>query len=307
MKKISIIVPVYYNYNNLEPLYNDLKKKLFDLNIGYEYELVMVDDGSKDNSYDKILELKKLDNRIIAVKLSRNFGEHSAILAGFSACSGDVAVIKTADIQEPTEIIVEMLKEFENGYEVVLAIRKERKDNFSTKFFANSYYKIFRKLSGLDMPNGGFDTFLADRKVIDVLVQLNENNTTLMGLILWTGFKTSRVYFERLERKIGKSMWTFSKKLKLFEDSIYSFSILPLKWIGRIGFLFFIFSFILIVYFIIEKILNNVPVRGFTTLAVLLLFSMGLVLFSLSVIGEYIYRIFDSTRNRPPYIISKKE
>lgn len=309
MKKISIVVPVYYNYDNLEPLYYDIKTKLFDelKRMDYDYELVLVDDGSKDNSYDKILSLKSIDNKIKAVKLSRNFGMHSAILAGFSVCTGDLAVIKMADIQEPTELILDMLVEYNNGAEVVLAIRKDRKDSMISKLFSNTNYNIFRKFSGLDMPNGGFDTFLADRKVINVLVSLNEKNTTLMGLVLWSGFKTSKIYFNRLEREIGKSKWTLKKKVKLFEDSIYSFSIFPIKLIAGIGITFFIVSFFLIIYFIYEKLTNNVPVRGFTTLAILLLFSIGLVLFSLSIIGEYIYRIFDESRKRPPYIISKNE
>ena len=309
MKKISIVVPVYYNFDNLEPLYNDLKNKLFNnlKSLNYDYELILVDDGSKDNSYDKILYLKSIDDKIKAVKLSRNFGMHSAILAGFSVCTGDVAVIKMADIQEPTEIILEMLSEYNNGAEVVLAIRKDRRDSLISKLFSNTYYNVFRKLSGLDMPNGGFDTFLADRKVINVLVSLNEKNTTLMGLVLWSGFKTSKIYFNRLEREIGKSKWTLKKKVKLFEDSIYSFSIFPIKLIAGIGIAFFIVSFFLIIYFIYEKLTNNVPVRGFTTLAIILLFGIGLILFSLSIIGEYIYRIFDETRNRPPYIISEEK
>ena len=309
MKKLSIIVPVYYNYNNLQPLHDDLKSKLFCKlgEFGFDYELVLVDDGSGDNSFDKILQLKSIDDKIKAIKLSRNFGMHSAILAGLSVCTGDVAVIKMADIQEPTEMILEMISEYNNGSEVVLAIRKDRKDSIVSKLFSNTYYNIFRKFSGLDMPNGGFDTFLADRKVINVLVSLNEKNTTLMGLVLWSGFKTSKIYFNRLEREIGKSKWTLKKKVKLFEDSIYSFSIFPIKLIAGIGIAFFIVSFFLIIYFIFEKITNNVPVRGFTTLAILLLFSMGLILFSLSVIGEYIFRIFDETRNRPPFIISDKK
>ena len=309
MKKISIVVPVYYNFDNLEPLYNDLKKKLFSKlkNMNYDYELILVDDGSNDNSYNKILFLKSKDDKIKSVKLSRNFGMHSAILAGFSLCTGDVAVIKMADIQEPTEIILEMLSEYSNGSEVVLAIRKDRRDNIISKLFSNTYYNVFRKLSGLDMPNGGFDTFLADRKVVNVLVSLNEKNTTLMGLVLWSGFKTSKIYFNRQEREIGKSKWTLKKKVKLFEDSIYSFSIFPIKLIAGIGIVFFIVSFFLIIYFIYEKLTNNVPVRGFTTLAIILLFGIGLILFSLSIIGEYIYRIFDETRNRPPFIISEEK
>ena len=309
MKKISIVVPVYYNFDNLEPLYNDLKNKLFSKlkNMDYDYELILVDDGSKDNSYDKILFLKSIDDKIKSVKLSRNFGMHSAILAGFSVCTGDVAVIKMADIQEPTEIILEMLSGYNNGAEVVLAIRKDRRDSLISKLFSNTYYNVFRKLSGLDMPTGGFDTFFADRKVINVLVSLNEKNTTLMGLVLWSGFKTSKIYFNRQEREIGKSKWTLKKKVKLFEDSIYSFSIFPIKLIAGIGIAFFIVSFFLIIYFIYEKLTNNVPVRGFTTLAIILLFGIGLILFSLSIIGEYIYRIFDETRNRPPFIISEEK
>ena len=308
MKKISIVVPVYYNYNNLAPLYNDLKSKLFNNLSSYDmsYELVLVDDGSKDNSFEKIKELKQIDNNIVAIKLSKNFGEHNALLAGFNEASGDLVVVKTADLQEPTELVLDMLNEYINGAEVVLAIRKDRKDKASDKFFSNSYYRFFRKVSGLDMPDGGFDTFLADRKVVNVLTSLNEKNTTLMGLVLWCGFKTSRIYFVRKEREIGKSMWTFKKKFKLFEDSVYSFSVLPLKMIGAIGFISCIVSLLLIIYFIVERIMNGNIIRGFATLATIILLGSGLILISLSILGEYIYRIFDETRKRPPYIISEK-
>ena len=307
MKKLTIIVPIYFNYNNLDSLYEDLRVKLFSklLDYDFDYELIMVDDGSKDNSYDKILELKNKDSKIVAVRLSKNFGEHNAILAGLSVSSGDVAVVKTADIQEPTELIIEMLDKYIEGYDSILAVRKDREDTFSTKLFSNTYYKIFRYFSKLDMPDGGFDTFMISRKVIDVLCMLDEKNTTLMGLVLWAGFKTAKVYFNRQKREIGTSMWTLSKKIKLFEDSMYSFSIFPLKFIGTIGICFIIFSIVLSIYFFVQKILNNVSIQGFTTLAIISLVGTGLVLMSLSVIGEYLYRVFDATRNRPTFIISE--
>ena len=211
MKKISIIVPVYYNQDNLLPLYADLKEKvLTKLPEGIQYELIMVDDGSKDNSYKVMQELAKIDSNIKTIRLSRNFGEHAAILAGLSQCTGDCAVRKAADLQEPSEMILDMMKKYDEGSKVVLAVRADREEPITQKAFSNLYAFLMRKLALHNMPKGGFDSFLIDRQVINFLVKMQECNTSLMSQILWAGFETSTVPYVRKKREIGKSRWTLS-------------------------------------------------------------------------------------------------
>ena len=302
MKKLSIIIPVFYNEDNLLPLYSNLKEVVLN-NIHLDYEIVMVDDGSRDRSYDVICDLAKLDSHIRPVKLSRNFGSHSAILAGLSVCTGDCAVMKAADLQEPSEMIFDMLEEHEKGYNVVLAMRADREESLSQKAFASLYYSMVRKLALPNMPKGGFDCFLIERQVIDVLVKMYEKNTSLMGQIIWSGFTTSTVSYVRKKREIGKSRWTLKKKLKLVSDSLYGFSYFPIKFITGIGSISFIGSLIWLVVILIFRLMGKIEVPGYTTLSIIMLFSFGIIMLSIGVIGEYIWRLFDAARNRPPFII----
>lgn len=300
--KLSIIIPVYYNQDNLRPLYDDIKKKIIDV-IDYEYELVLVNDGSKDKSYEVMQELAQKDDNIRIISLSRNFGSHSAILCGLAHCTGDCAVIKAADLQEPTEMILEMVESWKKGNNVVLAVREGRDEKKSQTFFSNLYYWMVRKTSFPTMPKMGFDVYLLDRKVIDVLNALDEKNSALTGQILWSGFKTSQVYYTRLERQIGKSRWTLKKKIRLVTDTLFSFSTLPIKIVSTLGFLAFSGSLVWAVFLVVAKIMKLIPVTGWTTLIVFNLFSFGVIMLSIGILGEYLWRTFDATRNRPPYII----
>ena len=196
MEKLSIIVPVYYNEENLRPLYADLKKKVLDV-LDCDYEIVMVNDGSKDGSYEVMQELAKADKRIKLVNLARNFGEHLATLAGFAECTGDVAVRKAADLQEPSEIILEMLEKYRAGAKVVLAVRKDRDEPISQKLFSKIYCWMMRKFALANMPKGGFDTYMISRQVIDILVQIGEKNAPLTEQVLWSGFESEKVYYVR--------------------------------------------------------------------------------------------------------------
>ena len=302
MKKISIIVPVYYNEDNLLPLYADLKEKvLTKLNI--DYEIIFVDDGSKDKSYDVMLELAKIDENIKTIKLSRNFGEHSAILAGLSQCTGDCAVRKAADLQEPSEMILDMIKKYEEGNKVVLAVRTDREEPITQKSFSNLYAFLMRKLALHNMPKGGFDSFLIDRQVIDFLVNMQESNTSLMSQILWAGFETATIPYIRKKREIGKSKWTLSKKIKLVYDSLLSFSYFPIKIITNVGFITFFVSIILLIITIYKRIAGIIDVEGYTSLIMIMLMGFGIIMLSIGILGEYLWRTYDAARNRPPYII----
>lgn len=310
MKKISIIVPVYYNQDNLLPLYADLKEKVFNKlkeNTNTEYELIMVDDGSKDNSYKVMQDLAKIDSNIKIIHLSRNYGEHAAILAGLSQCTGDCAVRKAADLQEPSEMILDMMEKYDEGYKVVLATRADREEPIVQKAFSNLYAFLMRKLALHNMPKGGFDSFLIDRQVIDFLVKMQESNTSLMSQILWAGFETATVPYIRKKREIGKSRWTLSKKIKLVYDSLISFSYFPIKMITNVGFFSFFISVMLLLIIIYKKFVGKIDVEGYTSLIMVMLMAFGIIMLSIGILGEYLWRTYDAARKRPPYIIEKVE
>ena len=302
--KISVVIPVYYNQENLGPLYHDIQKKLY-IHEEYDWELVLVNDGSQDNSYAVMEELAKKDERIKIYNLSRNFGSHAAILCGLSKCSGDCAVVKAADLQEPTEMIVNMVESWKKGNNVVLAVRKERDEGTGQKLFANLYYWLVRKTSLPSMPKGGFDVYLIDRKVINVLMSLDEKNSALTGQILWSGFKTDKIYYTRLRREIGKSRWTLRKKIRLVTDTLFSFSTLPITIVFAIGIISCLGAAVWAVLVFIFKLMGLIGVNGWTTLFIFNLFSFGVTMLTLGILGGYLWRTFDASRNRPPYIVEE--
>lgn len=303
--KISVVIPVYYNQDNLKPLYEDISKKLF-IHIEYDWEVVMVNDGSKDESYMVMKELASKDSRLKIYSLSRNFGSHAAILCGLSKCTGDCAVVKAADLQEPTEMILEMVDSWKRGNNVVLAVRKDRQEGKGQTMFANLYYWMMRKAALPDMPKGGFDVYLLDKKVINVLMQFDEKNSALTGQILWSGFKTDKIYYTRLQREIGKSKWTLRKKIKLVTDTLFSFSSLPITVISVIGTVSCIGAVLWAVIVLVFKLMGRIDVSGWTTLFIFNLLSFGIIMLTLGILGGYLWRTFDASRKRPPYIVEEE-
>ena len=303
MSKLSIVIPVYYNSDTLELLYDDLKEKVLG-KIG-DYEIVFVDDGSGDNSWEIINKIAAKDDNVVATKLSRNFGEHAAILAGLSVCTGDCAVTKQADLQEDSTLILDMYESWKKGNKVVLAIRGSRDENPVKKFFAGCYYWLVRKTINKDMPQGGCDCYLVDRQVIKVLEMMDEKNSSLTLQVMWVGFKTDRIYFHRKDREVGESRWTLSKKIKLVVDSMMSFSYFPIRAMATMGTLFAIASLVGIIMVIAEKITKGTPILGYASLMCVVLFGFGFVFIMLSILGEYIWRALEESRNRPPFIIDE--
>lgn len=300
--KVSIIIPVYYNEENLRPLYQDIREKYID-KIDYEYEIVMVNDGSKDKSYDIMREIAGIDPNVKIISLSRNFGSHAACLCGLSNATGDCAVIKAADLQEPTELLHEMVDSWKSGNNVVLACRKEREESLGQVGFANLYYWMVRKTSLPSMPKNGFDIYLLDRKVINVIENLDEKNSAITGQILWSGFRTGIVYYTRKAREVGTSKWTLRKKIRLVSDTLFSFSTLPIRILEIVGVLSFIVGVVWAIVVLVAKLAGNIPVSGFTTLFIFNLLSFGITMLSMGVLGEYLWRTFDSSRKRPAYIV----
>lgn len=301
MSKISIIIPVYYSADTLMDLYEDMKNKI--LNQLGEYELVFVDDGSGDNSWDIMNQIRDMDTNVKLVKLSRNFGEHAALLAGLSVCTGDCAVTKQADLQEDSLLILDMYESWKKGNKVVLAVRRSRDENPVKIFFANMYYALVRKFVNKKMPSGGCDCYLIDRKVIEVLERLDEKNSSLTLQVLWAGFQTDMIYFDRKDREKGKSRWTLAKKYKLVVDSLISFSYVPIRFMIAVGTIFNIGAFILFISVLVEYFKYGVPIAGWSSLMCVILCASGLILMMLGILGEYIWRALDAARTRPPFII----
>ncbi len=299
MSKLSIVVPVYYNEDTLMDLYEDMQAKILD-RLG-DYEIVFVDDGSKDRSWEIMNRIRERDCHVRLVKLSRNFGEHAALLAGLSVCAGDCAVTK-----EDSELILEMYDSWKKGNKVVLAVRRSRDESRVKIFFANLYYALVRKFVNKNMPAGGCDCYLIDRKVIEVLERLDEKNSSLTLQVLWAGFQTDMVYFDRRDREKGKSKWTFAKKFKLVMDSMMSFSYVPIRFMSLVGVLFNIGAVILFISVLVEYFTKGTPIAGWSSLMCVVLCSSGLILLMLGILGEYLWRTLDAARTRPPFIIDEE-
>lgn len=304
MKMISIVIPVYYNEQNLPITYHKLKHNVLSA-IKTDYEIIFVDDGSKDNSYNELLKLRESDKKVKIIKLSKNFGQHIAIYAGLKNIKGDCAIVISADLQDPPELILQMLDKYSNNYKVVIAVREDRQDGLFQKMFSYIFYCLIRRYAIKDMPKNGFDCFLADKQVIDVLTKVETKNLSLFNQIIWLGFNRAEVHYTRLNRDIGKSGWSFSKKIKLAIDSLLAFSFTPIRVISLLGIIVCISSFIYAIYVIIQKIFLG-AYTGWSSLMVAISLLSGIQMLMLGIIGEYLWRNFDETLKRPLYIIDEK-
>ena len=303
MSKVSIIVPVYFNELNLPGLMDRLLALSNDNT--YEFEYIFIDDGSGDNSYAILQEFSVKDSRIKVIKLSRNFGSFVASLAGIRNATGDCLTVISADLQDPPELIIEMVKEWKSGYKVVLAVREGRKDSLIVELTSSFFYWVLKKFVMSNMPPGGFDFFLIDKKVAQIVSRCQEKNTSLSGLILWLGFDRKLIHYNRTKRDLGKSMWTFRKRFKYFVDSITAFSYLPLRVASILGVAISIFGFLYIGYIFYLYFFIMIPPPGWSTIMVAILFISGIQLIILGVIGEYLWRNFDETRKRPVYVVDE--
>ncbi len=304
MSKLSIVVPVYFNGSTLPELHSELSKMLRDVK-GVRGEFIFVDDGSRDNSFEVLANLAAWDKRCKVLRLARNHGSHIAILAGLQYCTGDCAAIISADLQDPPRLIAEMYHHWKGGSLSVLAVRKDRDDPLSSKFFAALFYRLMRRYAIREMPTGGFDFALIDRKIIDIIVAMREKNSHLMTQILWTGFVPRLVPYTRQARQSGKSKWTFSKRIKLFIDSLTAFSYAPLRVMSLCGFTMAGAGFLYALYVIFLRLTHGVVVEGWSSLMVVVLVASGTQLLGLGIIGEYLWRNLDETRKRPVFVIDK--
>ncbi|MNW40845.1 putative glycosyltransferase CsbB [compost metagenome] len=302
--KFSIVVPIYFNELNI-PYTIPKLQSLQELIPDCEMEFIFVDDGSKDDSLKMLLEAKKLDHRIKVIKLSRNFGSMAAIQAGLEHVTGDCVGIISADLQDPPELFETMIDQWKEGKKVVLATRSQRDESFSQRAFSNSYYFLLEKFALKDYPKGGFDFVLIDRQVVFEILDIKEKNTNIMSLIYWLGHDRELIPYTRKERKLGKSRWTLSKKVKLFVDSFVSFSYMPIRVMSLIGLATALLSFFYGIFVVICTLFGLIDLQGWTTIIALITFLLGIIMTMLGIIGEYLWRILDESRRRPSYIVDE--
>ncbi len=306
MSLISIVVPVYNNAASLPDLlarFQDLAAK----DPARRYEFVFVDDGSSDESYPVLQALARQERRARVVKLSRNFGSNAAIMAGLTQARGDAVAAIAADLQDPPELIAEMLDRWQAGAKVVLAARRGRDDGFLSNLLSDIFYALFRRFAIPSMPKRGFDFFLLDRQVCEQINRIQEHNVYLMGLILWLGFQPAVVYYDRKkrERRYGRSMWTLRRKIKYFIDSFVAFSYFPVRAASLLGICLSVLGALYAVVILFLRLFYAIEAQGWASLMIVLLLVSGIQMLLLGILGEYLWRNLDETRKRPPFIIEE--
>ena len=303
MKKlVSILIPCYNEQASLPTLYTELSKVINELS-DYDFEIFFVNDGSKDNTLDLIKAFHEADKRISYVDLSRNFGKENAMLAGFDHVKGNCMIIMDADLQDPPSLIPQMLQAWEAGYDDVFAKRIDRgSESLLRKLFSLAFYKILDHSTRFEILQNVGDFRLLDRRCIDALKQLRENERYTKGMFCWIGYKKKELVFNRQDRVAGKSNWNFWSLFNLAIEGITSFTTAPLRMATIMGFVIALLSFCLMLFYGIKTIIYGDPVQGFTTLIVVVLFLGGVQLISIGILGEYIGRIFNETKHRPTYL-----
>jgi polyisoprenyl-phosphate glycosyltransferase len=302
-QKISIIVPIYNSSNFMQNLLEAIDEQR--LKSNWDLELVLVDDGSRDNSYAKIVELSKKYSYIRGIKLSRNFGHQIAVKTGLSHCTGDYIAIIDDDLQDPPSLLPGFFEHLDKGYDVAYGVRKKRKESLIKRISYNSFYRILKGLSNTDIPLDSGDFCVMKKQVVDNMLKLQEKNPFLRGIRAWVGFKQVGVEYERHARLAGESGYTFKKLMRIAMDGIFSFSSVPIRLITILGFLGLGFAIIYSVNVIIGYFVSGTVVQGFATLSILISFFSSLILICLGVIGEYIVRIYDEVRDRPYTVIEQ--
>ena len=305
MKIITILVPCYNEENNINLLYNRLKNLIKSLPC-YEFQILLINDGSKDKTLDRMQELHESDQRVSYLSLSRNFGKENAMLAGLDYASGDAVVLMDADLQDPPELIPQMIAEWEKGYDDVYARRRSRAgETWLKKTTAHLYYRLLRKFADIDIPVDVGDFRLLDRQAVDALCTLRERQRYTKGLFSWIGYNKKELLFDRDPRAAGNSKMNFLKLFGLAVDGITSFSVAPLRLASVLGLVISTVAFLYLLFVIIKTLLFGDPVAGYPSMISIILFMGGIQLIVLGIIGEYVGRIFYEAKGRPDYLVSE--
>ncbi|WP_071393149.1 glycosyltransferase family 2 protein [Bacillus tuaregi] len=305
MNLITIIVPAYNEEDVLHKLYDRLKTVITSV-PAYQFEILFVNDGSKDNTLSIIKKLREWDKRISYVNLSRNFGKEIAMLAGLDHAKGDAVIIIDADLQDPPELIPEMIKYWELGYDDVYAKRRTRSgETWFKKWSSSAFYKVLKKMSRIQIQENTGDFRLLDRRCVEALKQIREAQRYTKGMFSWIGFNKKEILFDRDPRAAGETKWNYPRLIDLAIEGVTSFTTTPLRLSAFLGFVISFFSFFYIVWIIAKTLIFGEKVAGYPSLMVVILFLGGIQLLSLGIIGEYLGRIFNETKNRPLYFVDE--
>jgi len=307
LDKLSVIIPVYFNEQSLPETYSETKK-IFDTSSDkFDYEIVLVDDGSKDSSYEVMKNLASKDSKIKLVKLSKNHGSYIAILAGLKHASGNAFTFIAADLQDPPELIPQMFDKWIEGNrkDIVLSIRSSREDPITSRIYSWFFYKLFRAFVFPEYPEKGYDCFFINSEQRDMIVEMDEKNSHLMAQIVWLGYNQRYIHYHRQKRKHGKSRWTFFKKFKLAFDTFFGFSGRPLRIASLLGMGVSLLGLLLALFIIVRKISFDAPLFGIPSLVAVMLGIGGLILLTIGIVGEYLWRNFDESRKRPTFIVEE--
>lgn len=300
---LSVIIPIYNEEQNIPVLYERMKHVME--NLGLTYELLFINDGSRDRSMQLIRDLAKKDDAVHFINFSRNFGHQIAVTAGLDACKGEQVVIIDADLQDPPELIAEMRAKMEEGYEVVYARRNKRKgENFMKRWTAKMFYRTLAKITSIEIPLDTGDFRIMDRKIVDVLKKMPEQQKFLRGQISWAGFRQTYITYDRDQRNAGETGYTYKKMMRFALDGITSFSNWPLKVATISGFVVSGITFLIALYALYSRFVTKDYVPGWTSLILAVLFIGGVQLITIGIIGEYISRLSANVRNRPLYVVA---
>jgi glycosyltransferase involved in cell wall biosynthesis len=302
-KKISIIVPVYNSASFMEKLLEAIDKERG--KSGWDLELIMVEDGSRDNSFQKITELSTRYTYIKGIKLSKNFGHQIAVKTGLAHCTGEYIAIIDDDLQDPPSLLPHFFNYLDQGYDVAYGVRKKRKESLIKRLSYSVFYRVLKSMSDIYIPIDSGDFCVMKSRVVNNMLKLNEQNPFLRGIRAWVGFKQIGVEYERSARLEGESGYTLKKLLKIAMDGIFSFSSAPIRLITLLGLIGFCFAILYSVSAIVGYLMHGAPVKGFTTLSILISFFSSLILICLGIIGEYIVRIYDEVRGRPYVVVER--
>jgi polyisoprenyl-phosphate glycosyltransferase len=305
VKLITILIPAYNEEEVINKLYLRLTSVLSQIH-GFEFELLFINDGSTDNTIDFIKYLREMDNRVSYLDLSRNFGKEIAMISGFDYAKGDAVIIIDADLQDPPELIPEMISYWENGYDDVYARRRSRAGESWVKRRTSAYfYKLLKRVTRIQIQEDTGDFRLLDRRCIEALKSLRESQRYTKGMFSWIGYNKKEILFDRDPRAAGVTKWNYYRLIELAIEGITSFTTFPLKFSSIFGFIISLFSFFYIFWIIIKTIFIGEKVEGYPSLMIVILFLGGIQLISLGIIGEYLGRIFNETKRRPLYLINE--
>lgn len=305
MKKVSILIPAYNEEEVLYALYDRLEKVMDKLN-SYDFEVLLINDGSKDNTLNILRELRTKDNRICYINLSRNYGKETAMIAGLDYVTGDCCIILDADLQDPPELIEDMLKYWEEGYDDVYAKRKSRAgESFMKKLTSSLFYKTLQKSTRIPIQKNTGDFRLLDRRCVDALKKFRESERYTKGMFSWIGFNKKEILFDRDPRVAGETKWNYWKLIDLAIEGITSFTTKPLRVSSFLGIIISFCAFVYIIIIITRTLILGEAVKGYPSLMAVILFLGGVQLLCLGVIGEYIGRIFNETKKRPLYFVEE--